>query len=432
MDDSIFAPDVKFEPYWWEAAPRRALPEIALPESVDVAIVGSGFTGLSAALTLARAGRNVFVFEASEAGFGASSRNGGMVGAHLKWGVFDLIDRYGKARALALLSEAHAAREYVAHLVESEQITCDFRRVGSFVGAHRPSHYESMARELEFLKKETGFEGEMVPRAEQRQEVGSDLYYGGRVAFMNAGLHPALYHQGLLERVLSVGAAVAARTPVTGIAREGQAFLVTTPRGRVRARDVIVATNGYTGGATPELCRRLIPIGSYMIATEPLDAAVMRRVMPKGRMIADTKRILYYYRPSPDGARILFGGRAGTTETDVQVSGRRLYRFMTRVYPELAGVKVTHSWTGFVAFTFDKLPHTGVREGIHYAMGYCGSGVAMATYLGHKTALRVLGSPEAATPLEGLEFPTRPFYTGNPWFLPLVAFTYRWADRLAR
>ncbi|MFQ5984970.1 MAG: NAD(P)/FAD-dependent oxidoreductase [Alphaproteobacteria bacterium] len=432
MNDTIFAPDAKFEPYWWEAAPRPSLPGVALPKSVDVAVVGSGFTGLAAALTLARAGRNVIVFEASDPGFGASSRNGGMVGAHLKGSVFDLIERFGQERALALLTEAQVAREHVAHFVESEQIECHFRRTGMFVGAHRPSHYEEMARELELLKKEIGYEGEMVPRAEQHREIGTDLYHGGRVNLRNAGLHPALYHQGLLERVLAAGAAVAARTPVGGIAKEGRGFVVATPRGKVKAGDVIVATNGYTGSVTPDFRRRVIPIGSYIIATEPLDATVMQRLMPKGRMLSDTKRILYYYRPSPDGTRILFGGRAAVNETDVRASGRRLHRFMTRIYPELASVKITHSWTGFVAFTFDKLPHTGVRDGIHYAMGYCGSGVAMATYLGHKTALRVLGLPEAATPLESLEFPTRPFYTGNPWFLPLVAFCYRWADRLAR
>ncbi|MCZ6524823.1 MAG: FAD-binding oxidoreductase [Alphaproteobacteria bacterium] len=429
---SIFADDVKFEPYWWEEAPRPSLPQEAVPEGADVAIVGSGYTGLSAALTLVRGGREVVVFEAGEAGIGASSRSGGICGDSLKLGLDALRRRHGDGGAAALIREGQRALEYTAQLIESEQIECAFHRSGRFTGAHKPGRYEVLGREADTLAKEFGFETYMVPRAEQHAEVGTELYHGGRVMAHHGGLHPALYHQGLLDRVRGEGVKVLAHTPVTGIVRERDRFLLETPRGRVAAREVVVASNGYTTPATPELRRRLIPIASSIIATAPLKPEVMARLMPKGRMLGDSRINLVYYRPSPDGTRIVFGGRASIAELDPRISGVRLYKLMTALFPEIDGVRVSHSWSGYIAYSFDKLPHIGVRDGLHFAMSYCGSGVVMATYLGHKTGLKVLGSPEGATAFDGLDFPTRPFYRGRPWFLPAAALYYRLVDRLVR
>ena len=432
MTHPTFASDIRFQPYWWDEAPRPSLPKVHLPKAVDVAIMGSGYTGLSAALTLARAGREVMVFDAEDAGWGCSTRNGGQLGPTLHKSLKELTAKYGKPRAVAMFKEAQTAFEYVADLIEAERIECQFRRCGKFMGAHRPGRYEAMARELEVLRREVGFDADMVPRASQHNEVGTDAYYGGQVRHRNASLQPALYHQGLIDRVLSTGARIAAHTPVTAVAREGKGFALTTPRGSVTAREVIVATNGYTGEATRELRRRVIPIGSYIITTEPLAPEVMDRLMPRRRVVSDTRRVVFYYRPSPDGTRIVFGGRVAFSETDPRVSAPRLHHAMTRLFPELKGVKISHSWVGFVAYTFDTLPHIGVRDGIHHAMGYCGTGVPMAAYLGHKVALRVLGSPEGATAFDDLPFQTRPLYYGNPWFLAGALMYYRCLDRLAR
>ncbi|MFQ5958803.1 MAG: NAD(P)/FAD-dependent oxidoreductase [Alphaproteobacteria bacterium] len=433
MASPIFSDDLKLQPYWWEAAPRPKLPPAELPGRADVAIVGSGFSGLSAALTLARAGRSVVVFEAGDPGFGASSRNGGMCGGAFKIAFSDLSARLGVERAVAIYNDGQAALDYLAQLIEREQIHCHFARMGRFVGAHAPSHYESMARETELLRKHVRLEADMVPRSEQRAEIGSDIYHGGRLIHRDGGLHPALYHQGLLERATAAGAAIAANAPVTGIRGGNGGFTVTSDRGRITARDVIVATNGYTGRTTPWLRRRLVPVGSFMIATEPLGAEVMGRLLPKGRMLADSKKILYYFRPSPDGRRILFGGRTayGTTSEDLRATGATLHRFMTGVFPELAGAQITHSWSGNVAFTFDRMPHGGVHDGIHYAIGYCGSGVVKATWFGHQTARRILGQA-VETPLFDADFPTLPLYGGTPWFLPLVSMYYQLQDRFAR
>lgn len=422
---------VKLEPYWWEEAPRPQLPVASLPKEIDVAIVGSGYTGLSAALTLARRGRSVIVFEAEDAGFGASSRNGGGVGsAPYKLGFEKTVAQFGHDRAVALWKEGVASVDYMADLVSREQIACHFVRSGRFVGAHRPRDYDTLAREVELLRRHTGYEVHMVPRSDQHAEIGSDLYYGGRFNVGDGVVHPALFHQGLLERVLNAGAIVASRTPVTDVERDGPVFRVSTPRGTVRAGDVIVGTNGYTGGAVPWLERRFIPVGSQMIATEPLAPELVGKLLPRGNMVVDTKRTVHYYRASPDGRRILMGGRPLLRDAPWDVAGVELRTFMVKVFPELAGTRITHAWGGRLGFTFDKLPHIGVRDGIHYAGGYLGSGVAMSVWLGRKLGLKVLGDPEGASALDGREFPTMPFYRGKPWFLAAVAAYYRARDAI--
>ncbi len=205
-----------------------------------------------------------------------------------------------------------------------------------------------------------------------------------------------------------------------------------TARGSVQAGDVVIATNGYTGDLTPQLKRRIVPIASHIIATEELPADLAASLIPKGRSISDTPRVLCYYRMSPDGRRVVFGGRARFTQVTPEISVPALHRFMTRRFPQLAGVKVTHAWTGNTAFTLDALPHMGRQDGMHYLMGCNGSGVAMMTYLGHQTARKIAGVANQPCSYESDEFPTHPLYGGNPWFLPAVGGWFRLRDRLDR
>lgn len=427
--DADLLRDCKLAPYWWDQVPRPQIAQSALPPAVDVAVIGAGYTGLHAALQTARGGRSTLVFDAEEAGWGCSTRNGGQVSTSIKPSFDLLARRHGAERATAILQEGQRSLQWIAEFVRGENIDCDFAPVGRFHAAHNAAQYEALAARVEHQPKGLEVEAHMVPRNEQRNELGTDVYWGGAVYSRHCSVHPARYHQGLLDRATAAGAQLAPRSPVTGIEKQGKLFLVKTNRGQVLARDVVVATNGYTGGVTPWLQRRVIPIGSYMIATEELPPGLVDRLIPKNRIVSDTRKVVYYYRASPDRRRVLFGGRVSHQETDPRISGPLLHADMAGVFPELAATRISHSWCGLVAYTFDELMHVGRHDGMHYAMGYCGAGVGTASYFGMRIGQQVLGLDEGRTAMDGLAFQTRPFYTGNPWFLAPSVFYYRWRDR---
>ena len=426
---AVLAPNITSDPYWWEAAPRPTLPDIEMPERVDVVVVGSGYTGLSAALTLARAGRSVLVLDAEDVGFGASSRSGGLTGDIMKPGFHKLCKQFGESHAVAMWRESRTALDFTYSLIESQGIECELQKVGRFTGAWTPGHYEDLARDVEAIRKVIDFDAEMVPKAEQHAYIGSDLYHGGRLLHHCAGVHPALFHQGLLERAMALGVCVKARTPAIGIESKGDDFAVNTLHDTVVADTVLIATNGYTGRVTRKLRRFVVPINSHMIATEPLAPDVMDRLMPERRTFSDTKKVAHYFRSSPDGTRILFGGRAGEPETHLSDSTEVLFRAMIRVFPELDGVTITHNWCGAVARSFTIAPQIGVQDGLHYAMCYSGSGTAMGPYIGHKVALKILGDKEGATAFDGMRSPV-PFYAPfKSWGVAIAIRAYHLADR---
>ena len=426
--------EVKLTPWWWEAAPPRAREDVELPPRADVAVIGAGYTGLSAALTLARAGREVIVVDAEAPGFGASSRNGGQCGTgNQRFTAAALVARHGRAKARALVEEGLAMLRYLGEFIEREGIECHFARVGRFRGAVIPRHYERLARDSDAMRALAGVESHMVPRSEQHAEIGSDYYHGGAVFPDDGALHPALYHRGLLARAEAAGVRVVAHTPVDSVAMDSTGVALGTPRGRLHARTALVATNGYTGAATPQFTRAVVPIGSAIIATEPLDAERARRLMPRARVIGSTSRIYHYYRLCPQGRRFLWGGRIKGGALPVDTRGfEHLYLDMLRVFPELEGVRVSHCWSGYVGYTHDVLPHLGHREGIWYAMGYCGTGVVRSTYFGHKVALKILGDAAGRTAFDDLEFRDFPVHTLARRAVPFVTGWYRvldWIDR---
>ncbi|MDN3563342.1 FAD-binding oxidoreductase [Paeniroseomonas aquatica] len=436
MSDHLFAPGFKTSPWWWEAAepPRR---DAALPDRAAVVVVGGGYAGLSAALTLRRLGREVVVLDAERIGWGASSRNGGMVSGGLKVAGSGLERAHGVERGKAIAQAAAASLPFIEETIARERIDCDYIRCGRFAAAWSPGHYRAMAAKAAMLAELTGLPTSMLPRERQREALGSDHYHGGMLAAATGSLHPGKYARGLAAAAERAGARLVDGVRVQKIREETGGFRIATDKGEIRADAVLVTTNGYSldarGTASPWLARRLVPLNSYIIATEELGEATIERLFPGRRMISDSKRVLNYFRPSPDGKRILWGGRASFRAATAEATAAALHGYMTACFPELAKVRITHAWTGNVAFTFDSLPHIGVQDGIHYAAGCQGSGVAMATWLGHNVAMKLAGAANDRFALDGLPFPTRPFYAGNPaWVLPLIGGWYRLRDRIDR
>jgi glycine/D-amino acid oxidase-like deaminating enzyme len=435
MPNDILHKDFKPTPYWWEAYKPVTGDLTDVPRTTRVAIVGGGYAGLSCAIELADAGIEACVFESAELGAGASTRSGGGVSGGVNIGK----SFTGKVTTLEpdvlknILASGYDAFSLVESLIEREKIDCYWEKTGRFVGAWTPNDYAYQERRVATLNANAGSGAFMVPKERQREEMASDYYYGGMVVERSAKLHPALYFKGLLDAASRRKITLCARAAVKTITPAGQGWRIATSRGDIEVCDVVIATNGYTGDATPELKRRLIPLASHIIATEELPPDLAASLIPKKRTLADTKRVLCYYRMSPDGKRMIFGGRARFTQVTPAVSAPILHRFMTDRFPQLKGIRVTHAWTGNVAFTWDALPHTGTLGGMHYALGCNGSGVAMMTYLGRQTARRIIGGANSTCGFELEEFPDFPLYNGSPnWALPAVGAYYRFRDGLSR
>lgn len=424
--------DEKATPYWWEAAPLKPLPQQPLPKTLDVLIVGAGYAGLSAGLVLARQGRVVGAFDAMNPGEGASTRNGGITSGTIRPDYATLTRRFGEEKALAIEAEGKAAREFLYDFIKTEGLACDFQPVGQFKGALGYEQYEAMARTAERLAKKLGIEAYAVPYGEQRKYIGTDVYRGGTVRMDIGGLHPAKFHAELLRVTLASGVSVHAKAPVISIERDGSGFRVVTAAGMVQAGRVLVCTNGYTDGAVPFLRRRLVPVRSRIIATEELAPEVMARLMPKRMMITENREAGFYYRPSPDGKRILLGGRDSSRVGDPVAPKLLLRKGLVYLFPELEAVRLSHSWFGNVAMNRDMIPRIFEKHGVVYATGFCGSGVVWAPWIGMRAAHKLLGHEEQARTAFDFRPPAFiPFYRGNPWFMPAFIQGYRMRDRIA-
>jgi glycine/D-amino acid oxidase-like deaminating enzyme len=427
--------------YWLTTVEMpRAEASPLLPENADVAVIGAGFTGLSAARTLAQRGAKVAVLESETIGWGASSRNGGMVLTGMKLGVNQLISLYGRELAQRMYAASLASIDCVEQIVREEGIECDFSRSGHLEVACKQKHFDDYARQAEVVAREFNHELRVVERQDLSAEIGSNIYFGGMVDEVSARLNPARYVAGLANAAIKAGAEIFEHARVESLEREsrhGEAgWKLTTSQGRLWARDVFVGTSGYTGRATPALQKKIIPIGSFIITTEILPEKLARELSPRNRMIYDSKNYLYYYRLTPDG-RMLFGGRAAffpENDQTVRRSAEILRRGMIEVYPQLSDAKLEYVWGGTLDFAFDIMPHAGQIDGMYYAVGYAGHGVAMATYQGQKMAELIAAQATAGetpeNPFVGIPFPGAPLglYNGTPWFLPFAGAWYKFLD----
>lgn len=428
---TIFSDDFQAKPFWWERTPRPVLATEPLPATAEVLIIGSGYTGLSAAAQTAQHGLHTVVVDTGAIGHGCSTRNGGQVSPSIRWSFVQLRKKYGATRALAILQEGQRALAWVEQVVSEQAIDCDFRRVGRFYGAHSPAALAHLRATIATTPPELGPRATIIPPAEQGAEIASDFYHGGMLQPGHAAIDPARYHQGLVTWATTAGAQIIPHCGVTQLTAARGGWRVVTEQGDIMAKRVVIATSGYTTPVTSWQRRRIIPISSSIIATEPLPPAMARDLIPNQRVITDTLNLVVYYRLCPAGERLLFGGRVAANDNTPRQSAALLRALMLQRFPQLTAVKISHWWSGFVGYTFDHLPHLGRQRGLYYAMGYCGSGVSLASYFGMKVGLKVIGAPTGETALDSLTFPARPYYRYTPWFLTPAIRYYRWRDRRA-
>lgn len=427
MADPAFHPDFKDQPYWWEAAP----PEDArdpLPGKADLVIIGSGYAGLSAALEAARGGADTVVLDGGPLGGGASSRSGGMISSGQKLVLSQALSGLPVAKQVAALEDSQATFEFLKELVVRENLDADMQLCGRFFGAFTPAHLATLHKNARTLHERTGVKIRILSREEQQAEVGSNYFHGGFVVEDYGGVHPAKLNKALRGAARGAGARLYSHAKVLGTERESIGHLVKTERGDIRAKHVLYVTNGYADGANPWIRKRIIPVRSYQIATEPLPPELMKRLIPNRRMVTDSRKELTYLRPSPDGTRLLLGCRSRALPAEPIDRALSMRDRMLRIFPELAPYKLTHVWGGYVGMTADRIAHVGEKDGVHHAVGCNGNGVALMTFLGWHAAQLILGRTNRKAFFADIPFPAVPEPAGRSWFVPLASAAYHLRD----
>lgn len=417
-------------PYWWEGADWPELTE-GTPSNADLLVIGAGYTGLAAAIAAHDCGAKVVVVDAAKPGQGASTRNGGMFGAHPRLTWDKLAKLYGPDTATGVFAEAHESLDFVKDLIAREGISCDFQETGRVSLAWTKAHAEGQRRLVSRVTEHSRVPVRLVDRNDLGQEISTPQYHGGIVFEGHGGLHPRKYHDGLLSAVLRRGIGVHGDCKVERYARRGGGFEVSTVKGSLTAGKIVLATNGYTQGPFRWHQARVFALPSYVIATEPVAPNLLGHLAPGRRMMVETRARHSYFRLSPDGTRILFGGRAAMRPVPLDTAASRLHGTMTQIWPELAGTRLSHVWTGNTGYSFTHMPHVGEVDGIHYAMGFSGSGTVMAPYLGSKAGFRAVGDPRGDTAYANTSLKRHPLHpTRAPHFLHAADLWYRhWVDR---
>lgn len=423
----------QFSSYWHDTAPAFTGGTTAAPQGpYDVAVIGAGFTGLGAARKLAMAGQRVIVLEAHQVGFGASGRNGGHLNNGIAHSYLHACTLFGEARAEAMYRAFDQGIETIERIIAEEGIACDFRRSGKLKLASKPAHFEGIAQNYKAIHAKVDREAELLSRADLAREIGSDAFHGGLLMPKSAMMHMGRFVVGLAEAAARHGAEIHEHTPVTARKAEGQGWVLTTPKGPVSAAKIFLATGAYTTAAFPFFRRRIVPVGSFLLATRPLTSAEVAATMPGNRTCVTSLNVGNYFRLSPD-QRLIFGGRARfSARSDQQSdakSGAILQAALAEIFPQLKGVEVDYCWGGLVDMTKDRFPRAGQADGVWYSMGYSGHGAQIATHMGEIMADLMTGKI-ARNPWADLPWAAVPGHFGKPWFLPVVGAWYKFLDRV--
>jgi glycine/D-amino acid oxidase-like deaminating enzyme len=431
--------EIKNTSFWWEkAAPNFLQSDRGMPQKCDTMIIGGGYSGLSVALNLARAGRDVIVIDQDTPGQHASTINFGAAGRTIRPKLSELVNSYGLKAAVQIMKEAKDWLEYTVDFIKAENIECEFNRAGRIYCAHTPAAYENLARSLEFEKKYLNVESHMVSKSEQHSEVGSDSYFGLMVLRDVGHLHPALYYKGLLEKTLSAGVSIYGNTKALSFKHDNDGHSVKTNAGEVRCKELVICTNAVTGSHDPLLQyfrRRIIPVNNWTVVTEPVSQDLIKSVLPKGRLLLETVLLYTGLRPIESENRLAIAGRHlfnYNNHFDAAMDVRKQIAFS---FPQLKDVNISHCWNGTFAMTFDWLPHFGRHEqtGAYYLLGLVGTGVPSTAYFGNKLANMILDKRDDKSIFQNRNFSTMPFYYGdNKIILSALRSFYRTRDNTAR
>ncbi len=418
-------------PFWVEEYPRPGGITSELPPEADVLIVGSGLTGLTAALRLARSGRSVAVVDSGDIASGASSVNGGMVSPDIKAGIKLIFDHHGPELGREMWQATVRSVDIVSDLAEREGIDIKIMRGGMAALGIGPDAQTRFEQSVSWYREHVGVNWEVLGRGRIEEVIGAGPFTTAIYEPEGFGIQPARFVFGIAERAATAGASLVPNCEAISCEREPSGFRVVTSSGTARAGEVVLATNGYTTARpSVELSRRIVPVGSYIVVTEPIEE-LASELFPGGAMTYTKKRLLNYMRRTPDG-RVLIGGRRNLhTGLDLEESGAALRAQLIGFFPQLADVALTHVWGGKLAVPFDLVPHMGQVDGAWYALGYAGHGVGLSTLMGHQLGGMLLGE-EPPSVFTKVPHPTRFYYRGRPWFLTPASVLYRALDRVNR
>ena len=423
---------MKQVPFWVDDYPRPPGLISELPEQTDVLIIGSGLTGLSAALRLGEGGQAVTVVDQGEIASGASSINAGMASPDVKAGVDRVYATYGPRIGHEMWAATLRSMDMIHDLNRRPVVDAMIHEGGMAALGRGRRQLAAFDRTVHWYQAKFGVEWEVYAANRINELVGGDYFTIALYQPEGIGVHPARLVFGLAQEAAAAGVRLVDHCEGVSIRKETAGFSVETSQGAISTGDVILATNGYTTSRpSREMARLIVPVGSYVIATEPLGWERAESILPGGVVTHTRKRLPTYIRRTPDDRILMGGGRSLHTGLDLEESASDLRDRLIEYWPDLAGVEVTHVWGGKLGIPFDLIPHIGRVEGVWYAMGYGGHGLALATLLGHELAGMLLGEDPPSV-FSQIPHNGRLYYRGNPWFLSPASTLYRMLDRLGR